>query len=93
MPAAGAEAVPLQQHADAAGLRRCGAAPQREIINTVLLRSDDPTLKPVSLQRFELMEGQPPAPSYVLRVAPSKEVEVHADVTLRVADADVTAQV
>ncbi|KAM6986427.1 von Willebrand factor A domain-containing protein 8 [Aplochiton taeniatus] len=46
------------------------------------------------LGRFELMDGRSPAaPSAVLRVEPAGDQEGRADVTLRVADRDVTFQV
>uniref|UniRef100_A0A668ALY0 von Willebrand factor A domain containing 8 n=1 Tax=Myripristis murdjan TaxID=586833 RepID=A0A668ALY0_9TELE len=46
------------------------------------------------LSRFELLDGRhQPAPSDVLSVSSSRDVEHHADVTLRVADKDVTFQV
>uniref|UniRef100_A0A3Q1FF48 von Willebrand factor A domain-containing protein 8 n=1 Tax=Acanthochromis polyacanthus TaxID=80966 RepID=A0A3Q1FF48_9TELE len=46
------------------------------------------------LSRFELLDGRrQPAPSAILNVSMAKDLEGHADVTLRVADKDVTCQV
>ena len=45
-------------------------------------------------QRFELMDGRrQPAPGAILSVSRSKDLEGHADVSLSVADKDVTFQV
>lgn len=46
------------------------------------------------LSRFELLDGRrQPAPSAILNVSTAKDLEGHAEVTLRVADKDVTFQV
>uniref|UniRef100_A0AAQ5Y816 von Willebrand factor A domain-containing protein 8 n=1 Tax=Amphiprion ocellaris TaxID=80972 RepID=A0AAQ5Y816_AMPOC len=46
------------------------------------------------LSRFELLDGRrQPAPSAILNVSLAKDLEGHADITLRVADKDVTCQV
>ncbi|XP_034081572.1 von Willebrand factor A domain-containing protein 8-like [Gymnodraco acuticeps] len=45
------------------------------------------------LSRFEILDARQPAPSSILSVSRTKDVEGHADVTLSVADKDVTFQV
>ncbi|KAI9519069.1 hypothetical protein NQZ68_032124 [Dissostichus eleginoides] len=45
------------------------------------------------LSRFEILDGRQPAPSSILSVSRTKDVEGHADVALSVADKDVTFQV
>lgn len=45
-------------------------------------------------QRFELLDSRrQPGPSAILSVSTAKDLEHHADVTLRVADKDITFQV
>ncbi|KAI4788894.1 hypothetical protein KUCAC02_035566 [Chaenocephalus aceratus] len=45
------------------------------------------------LSRFEILDARQPAPSSILSVSRTKDVEGHADVALSVADKDVTFQV
>ncbi|XP_049904645.1 von Willebrand factor A domain-containing protein 8 [Epinephelus moara] len=59
-----------------------------------ILGKDGRTAVEGVLSRFELMDGRrQPAPSAILSVSRTKDLEGHADVTLKVANKDVTFQV
>lgn len=59
-----------------------------------MLGKDGRTAVEGVLSRFELLDGRrQPAPTAILSVSAAKDVEGHADVTLRVADKDINFQV
>lgn len=96
LPAARPEALSLQQHPGQGGPQRRGGRAQRESRRTgdfchLCMLTIQRLVPP---QRFELLDGpRQPAPSTVLNVAPTGDGRGRAEVTLRVAEEDVTFQV